>query len=83
MLKEHVCANCTAYKAINADVGVCRAHPPVPTLLGIAEQPSPLAGGQSKMVPQLEYYQPITTKDRWCREYEEAPRYVVPNLSKQ
>lgn len=64
------CMTCTAFKAINDELGVCRAHPPVPVLLGVAEQPSQILGQPNRVMPQLEYYQPIVLKTRWCREFE-------------
>lgn len=56
------CSTCNAWWATTGSAGLCKAHPPLPTLGAHWNQPG-------SNVPKLEFYFPTMAATDWCREH--------------
>ena len=73
------CGSCSAWREFPQRVqnkeeqlrGFCCAHPPVPTMVGIAERKLAMVGAQGQQVPMFQYVRPQTTAHEWCREWQQ------------
>jgi hypothetical protein len=71
--KPQRCETCSGWLRQNPEVGLCRARPPVPIMVGQRQVPAPvLAAGRDGMVePVVLTFFPQMLPGGWCREWQE------------
>lgn len=74
------CGNCNAFSSIgdpkNPGHGMCRAHPPIPIMVGVSQQRLAIAGAPQQ-VPVVHGYHPMREDNEWCREWQPDPSKIV------
>ena len=65
------CGNCQFFRraAPNQPLGVCRARPPVPMLVGMLKHPV-----TQEPVPRNDSFWPQVPDTEWCGAHQERPR---------
>jgi hypothetical protein len=71
-MSDQSCKTCNAWKKLNEKHGACRARPPVPVMLGMAQRQAldglSLRAGPPE--PQVLPFFPTMSASDWCREWQ-------------
>jgi len=75
------CGNCNAFSLVgdpnHPEHGVCRAHPPVPIMVGVQARPGLAVAGAPQQMPVVHGYHPTRIASEWCREWQPDPSKII------